>query len=140
MEFRLASQDETIAVVASVIEAMRAAARAAHPFEACGILTGDGVRITSFTPTTNVHAASQTRFEIDPQALIDAYRAERAGGASVMGFFHSHPVGKACPSATDRAMAAHDGRIWAIVAGEDMRFWRDTSDGFRPVPYALFEG
>jgi predicted GIY-YIG superfamily endonuclease/proteasome lid subunit RPN8/RPN11 len=124
-------------VSAEVLTTMRAAASAAHPQEACGILLGAGTRISAAAETANVHPAPATHFEIDPQALIDAHRAARAGGVDVIGYFHSHPQGPAEPSATDRACAAGDGRVWAIIAGDDVRFWRDDETGFAPLSYVL---
>lgn len=133
-----------IEVTSHALTAMRAAARAAHPHEACGLLLGDGARITQAVLARNVHPQPETHFEIDPQALIDAHRAARAGaGAQVVGYFHSHPTGALAPSATDCAMAAHDGRIWAIIAvgiaGHDVRFWRDDAAGFAALSFAAIE-
>jgi hypothetical protein len=34
-------------------------------------------------------------------------------------------------------MAAGDGRIWAIVSGDDVTFWCDDRDGFAPLPYTV---
>lgn len=117
---------------------MHAAASAAHPREACGILLGEGNRITAACATANIHPTPTTHFEIDPQALIDAHRAARQGsGPQVIGYFHSHPVGPPEPSATDRASAAGDGRVWAIIAGGDVRFWRDAQAGFAALSYAV---
>lgn len=129
-----------IEVTSRALTTMRAAAEAAHPQEVCGLLLGEGARIESAVPTPNIHPQPATHFEIDPQALIDAHRAARgAGGPQVLGYFHSHPVGRPVPSATDRAMAAHDGRIWAIIAGSDVRFWRDDSTGFVALPFTIIE-
>jgi proteasome lid subunit RPN8/RPN11 len=119
---------------------MRAAAAATHPREACGILFGEGTRITAVRETANIHPAPQTHFEIDPQALIDAHRTARSGGPQVLGYFHSHPAGPAAPSATDRAMAVGDGRIWAIIAGKDLRFWQDARPGFTALSYRVTDG
>lgn len=119
---------------------MRAAVAAAHPREACGILLGEGHRISAARAAANVHPAPETRFEIDPQALIDAHRAARAGGPQVIGYYHSHPQGAPEPSATDRAMAAGDGRVWAIIADRDVRFWRDGKEGFAALPFTMIDG
>ncbi|MEZ5693876.1 MAG: M67 family metallopeptidase [Altererythrobacter sp.] len=105
----------------------------AHPRECCGILLGEGDRITGVSPATNVHPTPETHFEIDPQALVDAHRAARAGGAQVVGYYHSHPNGFAEPSATDRAAASGDGRIWLIIAAGSINGWKDTPDGFERV-------
>lgn len=128
-------------VTSTALAAMRAAAAAAHPLEACGILLGEGCRITAALPAANVHPAPRTHFEIDPQALIDAHRAARSTGApQVIGYYHSHPQGAAAPSATDRACASGDGAVWAILAGADITFWRDGEQGFTALPFALCDG
>ena len=128
-----------IAVTSQVLDAMERAARAAHPREACGILLGEGGWITQFIETANVHGTPETHFEIDPQALIDAHRHMRAGGPELLGYFHSHPKGAPAPSQTDSAMAARDGRIWAISGKGDLRFWRDEADGFAALSYSIQE-
>jgi len=123
---------------------MLACARDAAPLEACGLLLGHGSRIEEAVPADNVAADPLRHFEIDPAALIAAHRAARAGGPDVVGYFHSHPNGLARPSATDGASAAHDGKIWAIVApvGEGVidgswaiTCWHDGRDGFEPLSY-----
>ena len=102
----------------------------AYPDEACGLLLGRDGRLEWVVPARNVHPDPSLHFEIDPQALIDAHRAARGRGPAVIGYYHSHPVGPAEPSATDRAAAAGDGRIWAIIGGGEVRFWRDGDEGF----------
>lgn len=123
----------TITVTQIALAAMEGASESAWPQEACGILLGQGSRIDRVLRTANVHASPKTRFEIDPQALIDAHRKAREGGPHVVGYFHSHPAGDAVPSVIDAAMAAGDGMIWAILGEGQVRFWRDHPGGFREV-------
>ena len=105
---------------------MRAACPRGPPREACGLLLGEGGRIMQAVETRNVHPAPETRFEIDPQAIDRRASAPRENGApQIIGYFHSHPVGEPVPSATDCAMAAGDGRVWAIIAGDEVRLWQD---------------
>jgi proteasome lid subunit RPN8/RPN11 len=129
-----------VEVTSEALAAIRAHAAAALPHEACGLLLGEGARITEAHATANVHPAPATHFEIDPQALIDAHRAARAGGPQVLGYFHSHPSGPAAPSATDRASAAGDGRVWAIVAGGEVKFWQDGKEGFTALSFTIHDG
>lgn len=127
-----------IEVTSEALSQMRAHAAAAHPCEACGILLGEGQRITQARPAANIHPSPQTHFEIDPQALIDAHRAARdGGGPQVIGYYHSHPHGPAEPSATDRACASGDGKVWAILARDDTRFWQDGKLGFVALPFTM---
>ena len=124
----------TSGAIATVLEE---AARAA-PNEACGLLLGQagnsGGRIERAMPAANVHPDPLRHFEIDPAALIAAHRAARQGGAALLGYYHAHPAGHALPSATDCRHASGDGRVWAIAAAGEVRFYRDGALGFQPLP------
>jgi len=129
-----------VCILSSALATIIAAARRQHPNEACGLLLGrDGV-IAIAQDAANIAAAPQHHFEIDPATLVAAHRAARSGGPAVLGYFHSHPTGAAAPSATDRAMAAGDGRIWAIVAAGTVALWRDAPSGFEPLSYDVVAG
>ena len=130
------SLDVTSAVLARILSETAAA----HPLECCGILLGEGGAILEARPARNVHSTPETHFDIDPAVLIDAHRAARAGGPRLAGYYHSHPTGAPEPSATDRAQAAHDGRVWAIAAEGEVRFWRDDETGFVPLSYTAIIG
>lgn len=122
-----------IGVTSGALATVQEEATRAAPNEACGLLLGrDGV-ILSATVCANVAADPARHFEIDPTTLIAAHRAERAGGAQLIGYWHSHPTGDAAPSPTDKAMASGDGRIWAIAGEDEITFWRDGADGFVAV-------
>ncbi|MFM7377087.1 MAG: Mov34/MPN/PAD-1 family protein [Erythrobacter sp.] len=131
-------------MTSEALAAMRGHAAAALPCEACGILLGEGARITEARPAANLAPSPQTHFEIAPQALIYAHRAARGGGAQVIGYYHSHPLGPAAPSATDRASANGDGAVWAIIAPNDpeadTRFWLDGKQGFVALPFTISGG
>ena len=126
-----------IRVTRAALDRMLAEAARAMPEECCGILLGSEGRIEDAKPAPNMAAEPRRRFEIDPQALVDAHRAARRGGPQVVGYFHSHPIGPAEPSASDRAQAAHDGSVWAIVAEQGATFWRDEEAGFVPLSYTV---
>jgi proteasome lid subunit RPN8/RPN11 len=81
------------------------------PFEACGVLLGHdrlaaGAFVVQALPLPNArmgaHDASQC-FAIAPADMARAYRHAREQGLQVLGFFHSHPLGDARPSAADVA-------------------------------------
>lgn len=119
----------TSGVIAKLIDE---AARAA-PAECCGLLLGHGHRVVEARPAANIHPRPERNFEIDPAALIAAHRDERAGGPTLVGYYHSHPVGHAVPSATDCEHASGDTRVWAIIAEGQVTFWHDGQDGFTPL-------
>lgn len=127
----------TLEVTKGILETLVARADQAGPNECCGILLGRDGRILEARPAANIASDPRRHFEIDPQALVDAHRAARAGGPQVIGYYHSHPAGPAEPSATDRAMAPGDGRVWAIIGEGGVTFWRDDRDGLAPLPYAV---
>lgn len=122
-----------IEVTRDVIAAIEAETLAAHPLECCGILLGKGNRVTAVMRARNVHPQPARFFEIEPQALIDAHRNARGGGAEVMGYYHSHPHGPAVPSATDCELSAGDRSIWAIASPREVRFWRAVDGGFEAL-------
>lgn len=119
---------------------MLRAADAAAPHEACGLLLGVGLHVQTVLQTANVADDPARHFEIAPASLIAAHRAARAGGPQIIGYFHSHPNGLARPSATDRASAAGDGRVWAIVTRGRITLWKDAPSGFEPLSYDTVEG
>lgn len=127
-------------VTSGTIATLIAEALRAHPRECCGLLLGQGDRVALAQPAANVHPDPLRHFEIDPQALIAAHRAARAGGLELLGYYHSHPNGLARPSETDRVQASGDGRAWAIVAAGKVSWWRDTPNGFEPLPTRLADG
>lgn len=118
------------AVISSaVLDGIRRKSADCAPAEACGLLFGEGDAITGWQAAENVADMPETRFEIDPAALFAALRRERAGGPKIVGYWHSHPSGNADPSATDAAMAAPDGKLWLIAAGNEVRLWRAVESG-----------
>lgn len=96
-------------------------------------MLGTAGRIETTAPTANIAGNPCCEFEIDSSALFSAIRAERAGGPCLLGYYHSHPGGRAKPSETDRAAAAGDGKLWLVVASGAVTAWRSTPGGFEPV-------
>lgn len=127
----------SLAFAPNVITQLLAEAATADPRECCGILLGHDNQIERAFPAVNVHPTPLSHFEIDPQALVDCHRQARHGGMEVIGYYHSHPNGLAKPSATDRANASGDGKVWAIIAGNAVSLWRDAAGGFEPLSYRV---
>ncbi|MES2988018.1 MAG: M67 family metallopeptidase [Pseudomonadota bacterium] len=118
-----------------VVELIQRSAAEAEPREACGLLFGDTDVIADASVVANVSDDPERRFEIDPAALFAALKAERAGGAKIAGYWHSHPGGDAMPSKTDAAMAAPDGKLWLIAAGDEFTLSRAGAHGFEVVEF-----
>lgn len=127
-------------VTSGTIATLLAESARAMPDEACGLLLGRAGRIGEALLAANVHPEPLRHFEIDPVVLIAAHRAARKGGPEVIGYWHSHPTGDSRPSATDRALASGDGRVWAIVGRGEVSFWRDGASGFAALSTCRIEG
>ena len=118
-------------IATELVARILAEAAAAPGVEICGLLLGTSGVIEEARACRNVAADPAHRFEIDPAALIAAHRAERAGGAAILGCYHSHPSGSAEPSRQDAADAHADGWLWLIVGSGEARLWRAVATGQR---------
>lgn len=115
-------------------------AREAFPKECCGLLegarNGAALCITALHPAHNLSTDSD-RFEIDPADHFAAIRAARANGHEIVGCYHSHPNGKAEPSARDAEGAWDEGFVWLIAALSggtvSMRGFARRGDGWQPL-------
>lgn len=130
------------------LRAIEAAAEAAYPEEACGLLVGrrapDGDwRVGAVEASANVAEPPRTRrFEVDPRLRLRLERRLRGRPDSIVGLYHSHPDGAAEPSERDRAMVFEPALIWLITAvgrnrAPATRAWRPTADGAAFVPVRL---
>lgn len=92
-------------------------ARAAFPRECCGLLEGvrdgDAVQVHALHAARNL-SCDDDHFEIDPADHFAALRSARAAARQIVGCYHSHPNGRAEPSAHDGG--SEDGFVWLIAA------------------------
>ncbi len=94
------------------------------PYEACGLLLGvretDCITINDIMFSQNVSESDPKRsFEIDPTLYIKLQKQARAGGADIVGVWHSHPGGQPEPSTTDKMRSVEKNWVWLITsAGE----------------------
>ena len=110
-------QPREFAIGEAELEALRLAARAARPREACGLLLGrrEGARVVVERVVVARNVAQDVeRFEVDPRDHLQAQRDARDAGLDVVGAWHSHAEGPATPSATD-AREALPGWVHLIV-------------------------
>jgi len=120
-------EPDTLEIPRDLHDAMVAHCVREAPLECCGILGGVSPRVTSFHPLRN-DAASETRYNADPNDLITAYISLRERGAEILAIYHSHPRWEAVPSRTD-LQENHYGpvpRIIVSLLGETpvVRVWR----------------
>ncbi|MGY4398396.1 proteasome lid subunit RPN8/RPN11 [Sphingomonas sp. UYAg733] len=118
-----------IAISSTLLRRLLNEARASPDTEICGLLFGSPERIETAEPAANVAADPARLFELDPAALFAAHRAARAGGARMIGHYHSHPLGRPVPSSRDAEGAMGDGTYWLILTVEEARLWRSVAAG-----------
>jgi proteasome lid subunit RPN8/RPN11 len=106
-------------IAQSLIDEMVAHAREDLPDECCGLVGGVDGEATEVIRVANA-AASPLRYEMDPKAQYDAYRAIEDQGHELLAIYHSHTKSAAYPSQTDvnQAVAWPD-QVYLIVSLED---------------------
>jgi len=117
-------------------------AQTAAPAECCGMMRGVDGHVMTLQRTNNVAVDSARHFEIDPAALIAVHKDVRNGGLPLLGYFHSHPNGRAEPSEDDVAKAAADGCTYLIIGQGGITAWQPMVcdgqvTGFSPVALIL---
>ncbi len=97
-----ASVADVIEITPDVRDAIFAHAIACLPLEACAMVSAaSGSRFVDvFHPIDNA-AASATRFELDPQQMLDLEQGTHASGRDLVGIVHSHVDTSPYPSPTD---------------------------------------
>jgi proteasome lid subunit RPN8/RPN11 len=114
-----------IRIARDALAAVRAHCARLAPEEACGLLVGSADRIARAEPAENVARDRLRRFEVDPRLLLRLHRELRGGPEAILGVYHSHPGGRAEPSATDLALALDPALVWLIVGADGAaRAWR----------------
>lgn len=115
-----------------------AAAEAARPAEACGLLEGTA-EPGGFAGVAMHFCANRAvridRFAIDPAVHIGLNRRLRGGPTAVIGCFHSHPRGRAEPSTHDVAAGGAASFVW-LIAGFEGGAWSLAgflAPDFRPL-------
>lgn len=126
---------------------LAALAGAAWPREACALLVGnEDLRVTEIVPAQNLATTPEREFELDPAVHVAVMRRLRESGGTnrLIGHWHSHPNGRAVPSAQDAAMIYDRALVWLISAVQDGRagapqaFRPDASgQGFAPLPLTI---
>ena len=126
-----------IAIEPRAADIIRAHGAAAYPDECCGALIGtcgdDATQVLEAQPLDNVTAdGPRRRFLISPADYRAAERHADAAGATLVGFYHSHPDHPAEPSQydLDHAWPNFSYVILAVAGGAaaGLRSWRLRAD------------
>lgn len=120
----------TIFIARSHVEAVVAHARNGSPDEVCGVVAIRDGTVVAVVPTRNAAATPRNRFEIDSRDLMRVVEIER--DRLDVGFYHSHPVSVAYPSATDIGFA----ELWPGALQLMVSLRHDLPDGTGPEFHA----
>ena len=110
----------SVAVPATMLQALIDHARAGYPNEACGLIVGSGPAAAGggalrFEATRN-KAASPYRYEIDPEDLYRISVAVDDADEVIWGIVHSHTHTPAVPSPTDLGLAFYPDALYLLVS------------------------
>lgn len=90
--------------------------RRMYPREACGLIAGSGNRAEKVYRLTNVAKDPLTRYLVDPEEQLAAFRSMRRAGQRLVAIYHSHPRTAAYPSETDIQKAFYPDAYYVIVS------------------------
>ncbi|MFO7534906.1 MAG: M67 family metallopeptidase [Kiritimatiellia bacterium] len=99
----------------AVRDELVAAARAAAPLEACGLLAGKGGRIVRFYPLTNADASAE-HFSMLPAEQFAAAKRMREAGLKMLAIWHSHPATPPRMSEEDLRLAFMPDMVYLILS------------------------
>ena len=109
-----------IKIPKKIYEEMIEHAKKGYPNEACGILAGPSLDVTSeFFPMRNADESSISYF-MDPKEQLQVFKAMRVRGLQMNGIFHSHVASEAAPSQKDRRLAFYPEASYLIVSLSDL--------------------
>ena len=137
-----------ILLAGGIADALAAAAAAAWPAEACGLLLGrrDGAAVTVafFRPTGNADADPRRGYLIPPLELLAAELEARALELEIVGVWHSHPDAPAAPSRRDLEQA-WEGYCYGIQAATragagELRFFQLERGAFHGQRWRHLDG
>lgn len=85
------------------------------PVEACGLLVGVGLEVTTSYRLTNVDASPE-HFSLDPKEQFAVIKEIRPQGWDVLAVYHSHPATPARMSPEDLRLALSPEMRYVIVS------------------------
>ena len=94
---------------------MTAHCKKGYPYEACGILAGQGNTVSKMYAMTNIEK-SPVSYLLDSKEQFNVMRDMRENDISMVAIFHSHPSSAAYPSHTDVDLAFYDDAVYVIVS------------------------
>lgn len=91
--------------------------KAEWPNEACGILAGQGNKISHIYKMVNTEESAESFF-MDPKEQFSVIKKMRQDNLEMLAIYHSHPSTPARPSAKDIEMALYPQASYLIISLE----------------------
>jgi proteasome lid subunit RPN8/RPN11 len=104
--------------------------RGGAPVEVCGILAGKSNLAERIYKGSNVDP-SPVSYQLDPREQLRIEKELRRDGLRMLAIYHSHPAGRAVPSAKDIELGVWDA-VYIIVGlsgGPEVKGWRFFEGG-----------
>jgi proteasome lid subunit RPN8/RPN11 len=98
-----------------IFDEMVAHCRKGCPYEACGILAGEGNMVSKIYAMTNIEK-SPVSYLLDSKEQFNVMKDMRENNISMVAIFHSHPSSAAYPSRTDVNLAFYEDAVYVIVS------------------------
>jgi len=98
-----------------IFEEMIAHCKKGYPYEACGILAGEGNVVSKIYTMTNIEK-SPVSYLLDSKEQFNVMKDMRENSLSMVAIFHSHPSSAAYPSRTDVNLAFYEDAAYVIVS------------------------
>jgi proteasome lid subunit RPN8/RPN11 len=99
-----------------VANRMKSIVQSHYPNEACGLLAGQGRRLTEVMEVGNSAKHRSHLFYLEPMEMIQSIQSIRQKGLQWMGVFHSHPGGSGQPSEADLQNWHYPTLLYCIAA------------------------
>lgn len=98
-----------------IFDEMIAHCKKGLPYEACGILAGEGNMVSKIYTMTNIEK-SPVSYLLDSKEQFNVMKDMREHNLSMLAIFHSHPSSAAYPSRTDLNLAFYEDAVYVIVS------------------------
>ncbi len=84
--------------------------------EICGLIAAKNGTASRCYPVHNAAADPVHRYQMEPQAQIEALRQMRAADETLLAIYHSHPHTPATPSSSDIEEANYPDAVYLIIS------------------------
>ena len=107
-------------IPSNISSAMLEHAKADFPLECCGILGGNGDKISHIYCMSNIDKSKIT-YLMDPAEQVRVFKEMRSLGIELKAIYHSHPNHPALPSHTDVELAFYPEAVYIIISINDKK-------------------